>query len=595
LALYDIFSSGLDRGNDKHVAVARKSLALVFLGIIFLMMVPASGTLVSYSNFVYAGKSNDESGGSSTDDDKPKKDDQKKKKTDDTSTDDGNNDNTDNNDQSSSTDDNNPPTTTTTTDDGSSNDNNNDNGGAKKCPPGKHFDPDKNKCVKDKPEEEQPKVVDCKANPDDPSCQQKEEQPPTQTPPEEPQQPVDCQANPNDPSCPPPETKPPEENVTGGGPTGGEPTQLQPPPVEENKTGEEQPPPPTVDCKTNPSDPDCKSEEYCKDHPTEPQCIPPEPGQPGGPDQSCKFDPDQEKCKPDEFGNCPKGWFHNEDDHCVPPGPCPKGFFVEDDDETGRCQPTNCPDGQGKTGEIGGKCVPCPKKPGSNVQGCPPPPPPPPPPCPSGQERFHGVCVPKCPPNTHRLSNGACERVVHEGGDINIRVTINDKTVIRNIILGIQPIGVLADDPATMGKFFREFNNRTNAATGLVVTDTKMTKNQFTSGQVDILGHVINLRPIAKIGTTQANLNTARMITVVATFFDKNDHVIRTLHAALDPNVLAAGQTGTFHLIVSNIGQVDHVVYLVQWLSVDTQKQQAILHPTLAEVKIASNVNISTK
>ena len=106
-----------------------------------------------------------------------------------------------------------------------------------------------------------------------------------------------------------------------------------------------------------------------------------------------------------------------------------------------------------------------------------------------------------------------------------------------------------APTAASTRKFFAEVNDKANAATGLVVTDSNMTKNQFVTGQVNVFGHVVNLRP--------------------------------------------QGQGGTFHLIVNDIGEIDHVLYLVQWLSINNQ--QAITHPTSQERMIAAGASLATK
>jgi hypothetical protein len=162
--------------------------------------------------------------------------------------------------------------------------------------------------------------------------------------------------------------------------------------------------------------------------------------------------------------------------------------------------------------------------------------------------------------------------------------------------VGFIPIEILADDPSTTGKFFAEFNDNANAATGLVVTDSNMTKNQFVTGQVNVFGHVVNLRPQGQGGgqsESTFNLNTARMITVIATFFDKDNLLIKAQDAAVDPNTLGPGQGGTFQLIVNDTGYIDHVIYLVQWFSINNQ--QAIIHPTGHERMIAARASLPTK
>lgn len=64
------------------------------------------------------------------------------------------------------------------------------------------------------------------------------------------------------------------------------------------------------------------------------------------PDGDCLFDPDLPKCAPDENGDCPDGFFQNEDGQCVPGGGCPEGYHSVDNDESGRCIPDSegCPE-----------------------------------------------------------------------------------------------------------------------------------------------------------------------------------------------------------------------------------------------------------
>ena len=66
-----------------------------------------------------------------------------------------------------------------------------------------------------------------------------------------------------------------------------------------------------------------------------------------GPDGDCLFNPDLPKCASVD-GECPDGFFQNEDEQCVPDHDgCPDGYHSVDDDETGRCIPDSegCPDG----------------------------------------------------------------------------------------------------------------------------------------------------------------------------------------------------------------------------------------------------------
>ena len=57
-----------------------------------------------------------------------------------------------------------------------------------------------------------------------------------------------------------------------------------------------------------------------------------------GPDRDCLFHPSLPKCESDD-GDCPKGFFHNGYDQCVPDhhNGCPNRYHGVDDDETGQC------------------------------------------------------------------------------------------------------------------------------------------------------------------------------------------------------------------------------------------------------------------
>ena len=198
-----------------------------------------------------------------------------------------------------------------------------------------------------------------------------------------------------------------------------------------------------------------------------------------------------------------------------------------------------------------------------------------------------GHAIPfKCEQGTRRNDiTGQCEKIPAQTPPIssktNIKIVINEK-----IIQGSEPIGSTV---SSTQKLFKEFNNRTNAVTGLVVTDTMMTKNQFvSSGQIEIAGHLQNMRTTTTTAAanTNINMNTAKMIIVVATLYDSTNHVIGIQYGASNPNTLTPGQSGLFHLIINNnnVGSnIDHVTYLVQWLDLN-----GIVHPTMQEAKITA-------
>ena len=120
-----------------------------------------------------------------------------------------------------------------------------------------------------------------------------------------------------------------------------------------------------------------------------------------------------------------------------------------------------------------------------------------------------------------------------------------------------------------------------------------MTRNQAVSGQVDIAGHVQNIRPASTTGTTGAttaaaatntnnDINTANMTVVEATFFDNADNVVGVQHVASDPNILRSGESSTFHIIVNDGGNnnIAKATYLAQWVGVDNAGTGVLLHPT---------------
>jgi hypothetical protein len=576
-----------------------KPLAFLFLGLIFLMIIPASAASLAYAKTSDDGSNSDSDGDKKKSNDKQDKDEGKKKKTK-TKTDNDGGDNKKKKKEKTveesskkkeepkckpSCDD---TTTPNPPDEGTATATSKVDGGTKK-PLTKETTTPSNGPTTNSPDNCDTNANDCTGG--------------TGTAGGGPTT-LNCDSSSNDPNCAP----------AGGGGGGGQ--------------------TPQVDCKKNPNDPSCSSTTNTTPSPQcdpdkDPKCTPSTPQQlvsnggsggdycnencnkpgnvPGGTETmngvtikhgGCNFNGIQNTCSESDQRHvdreaCTDDANPAKEQSCLHKVEC---FY--DKSKCGTLPPVGGLPGGPTCDPSKGKCPPLPGPPCH----CPPnercfclPPP-----CPPGQERFHGACVPECPPNTHRISNGACERVVHEGGDINIRVTINDKTVIKNIIEGNQPIGSSANSSDITGKLFREFNNRTNAATGLVVTDTTMTKNQFVKGQIEITGHVQNMRPAnsssTTIGATRTasaastnnnDINTARMTVVIATFYDSADNVINTQYGASDPNTLTPGQSGVFHLIVNNAANnIDHVTYLVQWLGISGGN--GVLHPTTYEVKAAA-------
>lgn len=79
--------------------------------------------------------------------------------------------------------------------------------------------------------------------------------------------------------------------------------------------------------------------------------------EPTGPDRQCLFDPSLPHCASVE-GDCPEGFYMNEDEQCFPQGGCPDGYYSVEDDRPGTCYPDSepCPDDQVMS-EVGNYCL----------------------------------------------------------------------------------------------------------------------------------------------------------------------------------------------------------------------------------------------
>jgi hypothetical protein len=240
-----------------------------------------------------------------------------------------------------------------------------------------------------------------------------------------------------------------------------------------------------IDCKKSPSDPSCPS--------------PPPPPSSSGPDGSCLFHPEQNKCKPDQYGNCPSGFFLNDDEHCVPDKSCPSGFEHHAQDETGTCYPII-------------------KKPPSS--------------CPSG----------------YHLQNGACTK--------NIVINVNQKvttttvdTVTKNVISnniftapsqGKQPTFLLLLDTAQLCQIAGD--TQCVAKQNQFKTLSLVTKLDSTGKTWSITGQAENIAT----GKIQRNVQ------VTAFFYDSKGNNIGGLQkVVVNPTVLKSLQLGAFNIKAS--------------------------------------------
>jgi hypothetical protein len=234
-----------------------------------------------------------------------------------------------------------------------------------------------------------------------------------------------------------------------------------------------------IDCKKNPNDPSCNA------------TTPPS----SGPDNSCLFHPEQDKCKPDQYGNCPSGFFLNDDEHCVPNKPCPPGFKHHFEDETGTCYPINKP---------------------SSSSSC---------------------------PQNHHMNNGVCNK------DVVVHVTTVD-TITKNLVSnnvfaapsqGKQPSFLVLLDTAQLCNLAGD--TQCAAQQSHFKTVNLITKFDSTTKNWNINGQVENVAAGSK---TQKNIG------VGAYFYDsKGNNVGGSYHGAVTPTTLKSLQSGTINFKAS--------------------------------------------
>jgi hypothetical protein len=442
--------------------------------------------------------------------------------------------------------------------------------------------------------------VDCKTKPDDPSC--------TTLPP------VDCKTTPNDPSCKPDCTKNPDDPSCKVDCTANpsDPSCPPTPPCQSAVIGMSCPP---VDCTKNPDDPscppihiDCAQKQGFTVRIVDGKCVYdpikcPQGEQlvnnkcsPSGPDESCLFHPEQDKCKPDQNGNCPNGFFLNDDEHCVPDKPCPKGFEHHAQDETGACYPIKKPPCQADGSR-------------SDVNGT----------CPTSKTLSLSIAVAKDPivrgheqtitvkvsdENSHqRISSANVQGNVRyasgstDNGDKFSGSTDNNGVVSYtwpisgNAVPGKFTANVQASKegyksasgtksftvkPATdhqVGgggggynqgarsstiqqiKYFREFSDMPPNSP-IYITNTSMHK--------DVLNDIVITGEVKNRGT-----NTANFVELIATFYNINNQTVGNENTFTKPSTLQPGQAAPFTMYLSPkdmpLGQIKSVKYHLSW------------------------------
>jgi hypothetical protein len=209
------------------------------------------------------------------------------------------------------------------------------------------------------------------------------------------------------------------------------------------------------------------------------------------PDDGCLFNPSLSKCKSiDE--QCPKGFFLNDDDNCVPDKKCPPGFEHHAQDETGACYPV--------------------KKPLS------------------------------CPPGFH-LQNGACTRNIVK--KVTTVETVTKNVISNNIFTaqsqGKQPTYLLLLDTAQLCQLAGD--TQCVAKQNQFNTLNLITKLDSTGKSWTITGQVENIAAQSK---------TQRNVGVTAYFYDsKGNNVGGSYQGGINPGVLKSLQSGAFNFKVS--------------------------------------------
>jgi len=237
------------------------------------------------------------------------------------------------------------------------------------------------------------------------------------------------------------------------------------------------------------------------------------------PDDDCLFNPSLSKCKSID-GQCPKGFFSNDDDNCVLDKKCPKGFEIHEDEETGTCHPA-----KGKV-----DCTKNPKDPSCTQQQKPRP--------------------PSCPKDS-KLVNGKCQYVgTPEPSKTVIIVKPRIDTITKNIIVnnvatapsqGKQPSILLLLDTAQLCQLAGD--TQCVAKQNQFKTLNLVTKLDSTGKSWTISGQTENIAAATK---------TQRNVQMVLYFYNsKGDNISGTYKGAVSPVVLKSLQTGVFNFKAS--------------------------------------------
>ena len=245
------------------------------------------------------------------------------------------------------------------------------------------------------------------------------------------------------------------------------------------------------------------------------------------PDDDCLFNPSLKKCKSIN-GQCPPGFFLNDDENCVPDKKCPKGFEHHSDDETGTCHPVKVK-------------VDCTKNPKDS--SC-------------LQQQQEPLKTLPCTKDS-KLVNGKCQYVGIQQPQnvIVVKTQVDTDTVTKNFISK----NIISPSLSSQGK-------QQQQPTFLLLLDTAQlcqiagdTKCVAKQNQFKTLNLLTKFDETGKSWTitgqadnVAAGAKTQRNVQVIAHFYDsKGNNVGGVQEVAVNPTVIKSLQLGAFNIKAS--------------------------------------------
>jgi hypothetical protein len=245
------------------------------------------------------------------------------------------------------------------------------------------------------------------------------------------------------------------------------------------------------------------------------------------PDDDCLFNPSLKKCKSIN-GQCPPGFFLNDDENCVPDKKCPKGFEHHSDDETGTCHPVKVK-------------VDCTKNPKDS--SC-------------LQQQQEPLKTLPCTKDS-KLVNGKCQYVGIQQPEnvIVVKTQVDTDTVTKNFISK----NIISPSLSSQGK-------QQQQPTFLLLLDTAQlcqiagdTKCVAKQNQFKTLNLLTKFDETGKSWTitgqadnVAAGAKTQRNVQVIAHFYDsKGNNVGGVQEVAVNPTVIKSLQVGAFNIKAS--------------------------------------------